>query len=343
MDFPPDPVPYDPVTLVYSKVDGLELKVDIYVPPNATGSMPAIICWHGGGMVIGDRKPRDVQITTWMIEMAMVKGIIYISPDYRLLYPSNSRHQLDDVRSLSRFLSAEVNSHLPNGAKVDTARIAVSGSSAGVYLARMAAIHVQPRPVAFFSLYGMGGDWMLDWYLAVKSEPVAFVGVMLPKEAVAGFFDPAHALQPVAENPFVVADGGVWADSLKRMVLFPWWLQTGEIVDYVSGQTGLSEVLRALPYAEREAAIPPSVAELFPQRHISAQFPPSIFIHGDADGMVPVSESTYTHEQLQKAGVESELHLVPGGEHGLNVKGVYIPGAEDVFAKAFAFFVKHLL
>lgn len=81
MDFPPDPVPYDPITLVYSKVDGLELKVDIYLPPNATGSMPAIICWHGGGMVVGDRKPRDTQITTWMIGMSAHLADQGIRPD----------------------------------------------------------------------------------------------------------------------------------------------------------------------------------------------------------------------------------------------------------------------
>ncbi|KAF7979034.1 hypothetical protein HWV62_44023 [Athelia sp. TMB] len=307
--------------------------------------MPAIISYHGGALVVGDRTPVGDQNTDWMIEMANEKGIICIFPDYRLLHPSNGAHQLEDVRSLFRFLSADVNSHLPHGATLDASHIAVAGTSAGAYLARLAAVYAEPKPVALFSLYGMGGDWLLDHYITIKSTPVSFVGVMLPEEAVTHLLDPAPS--PIAEDGITIhPETGEWVDSLGRMVLFPWFLQTGTYVDYVSGNTGLSETLRALPYSRRAAAIPSNTVDCFPQLRIDAQFPPSVFIHGDADTFVPVDESNHTHTQLQEAGVESELLLVPGGEHGLQadpVNNIYIPSAHHYFERAFNFLAKHLI
>jgi acetyl esterase/lipase len=44
-----------PLTLIYSRVDRLELKLDLYLPPNATGALPAIVSFHGGGLTVGVR------------------------------------------------------------------------------------------------------------------------------------------------------------------------------------------------------------------------------------------------------------------------------------------------
>ncbi|KAH9008280.1 hypothetical protein EDB84DRAFT_1572192 [Lactarius hengduanensis] len=41
---------------------------------------------------------------------------------------------------------------------IDRTRLAVAGSSAGGMCAFLAAIHVNPRPRAVLSLYGLGGD-----------------------------------------------------------------------------------------------------------------------------------------------------------------------------------------
>lgn len=41
-----------------------------------------------------------------------------------------------------------------------------------------------------------------------------------------------------------------------------------------------------------------------------------ISIHGDADPVVPYSQSVRLHQALKKAGVDEELVRVPGGKHG---------------------------
>jgi hypothetical protein len=54
-------------TFVYSTVDKLEVKLDLYVPPNATGSLPAIICFHSGGLMVGDRYPGPMPTAAWLL------------------------------------------------------------------------------------------------------------------------------------------------------------------------------------------------------------------------------------------------------------------------------------
>ncbi|PYH75541.1 hypothetical protein BO82DRAFT_20735 [Aspergillus uvarum CBS 121591] len=52
-------------TLVYSTVDGHDIKLDYYLPRNTTsGHLPAIIYYHGGGMTAGSR--RDGHFPTWL-------------------------------------------------------------------------------------------------------------------------------------------------------------------------------------------------------------------------------------------------------------------------------------
>ena len=47
--------------------------------------------------------------------------------------------------------------------------------------------------------------------------------------------------------------------------------------------------------------------------------PPVILFHGTADPVVPCCQAPHFYGLLQEAGVESELHLVEGGGHGMNM------------------------
>lgn len=51
-------------TLVYSTVEGHDIKLDYYLPRNASGGLPAVIYYHGGGMTAGWRRGRD--FPTWL-------------------------------------------------------------------------------------------------------------------------------------------------------------------------------------------------------------------------------------------------------------------------------------
>jgi acetyl esterase/lipase len=56
--------------------------------------------------------------------------------------------------------------------------------------------------------------------------------------------------------------------------------------------------------------------EASPQSHVSAKTPPTLLMHGDADDLVPYSQSAGYEAALKAAGVATKLITVPGGKHG---------------------------
>jgi acetyl esterase/lipase len=56
-----------------------------------------------------------------------------------------------------------------------------------------------------------------------------------------------------------------------------------------------------------------------PITYVDANDPPFLILHGDADPLVPHCESEMLYDALQKAGVPSQLVLVPNGQHGPGV------------------------
>ena len=53
-----------------------------------------------------------------------------------------------------------------------------------------------------------------------------------------------------------------------------------------------------------------------PVKNVTRKYPPTLLIHGDADGLVPVSNSHDMYAALQEHGVESKVIIIPGAGHG---------------------------
>ena len=73
-----------------------------------------------------------------------------------------------------------------------------------------------------------------------------------------------------------------------------------------------------------------------PISYVAKTNPPFLIFHGDKDPLVPLCQSEKLYEKLQKAGVRSELIIVPGGGHG---PGVLI---DKYFDKMVAFLKEQL-
>jgi len=163
----------------------------------------------------------------------MTHRVVFISPDYHLLHPSTAFEELADVKALFRFLSDDVNSHLPEGITLDASRIAVAGVSAGGYLVRLAALYAEPRPRAVLSMFGMGGDWLSDHYVTVKTAPSLYSERMISKEDVAHLESSEPVVDvPILFNPVI----GRYEDENGRMNLLPLWWQRGDFVDHLTGK-----------------------------------------------------------------------------------------------------------
>lgn len=269
--------------------------------------------------------------------MCHEQGFAFISADYRLLFPDNGFDEIADVRALFNFLASDVNTHLPAGATINSSRIAVAGVSAGGYISRLAALHATPRPVAVLSLFGMGGDFFTNHIVAIKSTPLPFAWAPISEEAVAALGTP----KPIAENKIWFSPTGL-ADDYGRVALAPWWWKQGSALDHLVGEKGWTERLRAVPYEQRAGVVPEDVKDVFPELHIGAEFPPTFLAHGDADTAVLLGESQKTYEQLQKAGVRSELRIVPGAGHGFMKAGQPAPEAARVHREGFEFLAQEL-
>jgi len=276
----------------------------------------------------------------------MAEGYVFISADYRLLFPVSSHEQVADVKALFQYLaSPSFSTHLPASlGTLDMNRIAVAGASAGGYIARLAAVHAQPRPRVLFSLFGMGGDFFSDHWVGRKTAPMRMVGKLVTREQVAHLLDQEHPAT-VSEAPmFWDPETGEARDADWRVRFMTWFWQEGIYHDYVTGIKGLGETLGPLSPAERRATLPPSARVLYPELLIDENFAPTVLVHGDNDSIVLKEESERTYSQLKELGIETEIHLVDGADHALMdlQKGTVVSGGMEAQLKAFEFVVRHL-
>jgi acetyl esterase/lipase len=56
--------------------------------------------------------------------------------------------------------------------------------------------------------------------------------------------------------------------------------------------------------------------KISPIYHVSADTPPTLIIHGDADKLVPIQQAQTFIDKLKEAGVPAELVVKPGAAHG---------------------------
>lgn len=126
------------------------------------------------------------------------------------------------------------------------------------------------------------------------------------------------------------------------------YLQLGTYLDYYTGEhePSLSRTLREAAAQgsdtqELAKLVPKTLRPLFPQLNVDASWPPSFLVHGEADTAVRVGETKNMALLLRDAGVEVELRLFKGSEHGFDdprMGGNYV----GLFDDAAAFLLKGL-
>ena len=91
------------------------------------------------------------------------------------------------------------------------------------------------------------------------------------------------------------------------------WYGIADLNDLLEGKNERAYVVEwfaGLPNREELAR------KLSPLTYVRAGLPPTISIQGDADPIVPYSNSTRLRDALTTAGVPNELVTIPGGGHG---------------------------
>jgi acetyl esterase/lipase len=112
-------------SLVYKRVNGLALALDLYRPEGVSGLLPVIICLHGGHWDAGG-KDRCPAVTL------VQDGYAVASINYRLARTAPFPAQLEDCKAAVRWLRANASTY-----NLDPDRIGVWGYSAGAHLAAL--------------------------------------------------------------------------------------------------------------------------------------------------------------------------------------------------------------
>lgn len=79
----------------------------------------------------------------------------------------------------------------------------------------------------------------------------------------------------------------------------------------------------------------PSAGELeraSPVHHVAAGFPPTLFLHGNRDALVPSEASLEMYQALRRAGSASELHLFDGADHAFDAEPEFGRRCVDLIA-----------
>jgi len=127
---------------------GRKEKLDLYLPADTGTLRPAVVYFHGGGWVRGDKATDREQEIGGALAGA---GYVFVSANYRLgekVWPTN----LEDCRAAIRFLRRHAAEY-----HVDSNRVAAMGASAGGHLALLVAYTADEstRVKAVIDLYGI--------------------------------------------------------------------------------------------------------------------------------------------------------------------------------------------
>ena len=80
-----------------------------------------------------------------------------------------------------------------------------------------------------------------------------------------------------------------------------------------------------------------------PVRNVTAEYPPTLLLHGDQDTDVPYAQSVQMAEALKRHGVDHRLITVVNGEHGFDrgERGLSDPITAELFDRVVEFLKRH--
>ncbi len=266
-------------THTYKLAGKLEIKADVHRLDDDV-QRPVLVWIHGGALINGHRASINGRVKKRMIDA----GYVIVSIDYRLAPETKLPAIVEDVEDAFKW----IREHGQDRFNADTRRIAVMGSSAGGCLTLTAGFRVKPRPTVLVAFWGYG-DLIGDWY----SKPSAHARHNRTRITE----EEAHAQVnglPLSDSRDRKGNGGLFYNFCRQRGTWP------------------KEVTGWSPDAEPEKFYPYMAV-----RNVTAEFPPTMLIHGRNDTDVPYEQSMMMATELEKHSVEHKLLSIPNGEHGL--------------------------
>lgn len=234
-------------------------------------------------------------------------GFTVVTVDYRLAPESKLPEIVSDIDDAYAWMRNAASTRFG----FDAARIAVMGASAGGYLALLTGVRARPSPRAVVSLYGYG-ELTGSWY----SQPSEFYR---QRELITDEVARASVGLDAISDPAAAGMSG-------RGDFYLYCRQHGTWAEEVCGH----------PASDRNW-----FTSFEPLRGVSADYPPTMLLHGAADTDVPIEESLLMRERLARHGVTHELVTRPDWGHAFDLQEPDDPLVVEAVAQVVSFLTEH--
>ncbi|PGM56096.1 alpha/beta hydrolase [Bacillus sp. AFS053548] len=247
-----------------------------------------VIVYIHGGGLIWGSRE---DISKEMVQFYTSNGFSLFSIDYRLAPETKLRDILEDVQDAILWISTEG----PKQFSIDPNKIIIIGGSAGGFLALCSGTF-KFKPQAIVSFYGYG-DISASW----ATNPSSYY---LQKDLV------SNEIAEMLQSTHVITEGSVE----KRYLIYVHARQQGESVQKITGVDSITNKDQLLKFC--------------PIKHITKNYPPTLFLHGTKDTDVPYEQSVFMRGALLQKGVKTKFITIPNGEHVFD-KDFHLPMVQD--------------
>jgi acetyl esterase/lipase len=110
--------------VTYLVADGVESKLDLWVPREAPAPLPTVMYIHGGGWVQGSKEASDLALLPWVEQ-----GWAVVNVEYRMGPKAPAPAAVEDCRCALRWVRENAATY-----NLDPKRIVITGHSAGGHL-----------------------------------------------------------------------------------------------------------------------------------------------------------------------------------------------------------------
>ncbi|GMK58602.1 hypothetical protein CspeluHIS016_0600440 [Cutaneotrichosporon spelunceum] len=322
---------------IFKTAAGVQLPLRVWPPakppgPSAANSpspeqkgAPWLLWIHGGGYTCGKWSAP----TSWVSSAFGDRGYGVVSVGYRLQPQASMLDMIEDCVDAAAWCHGHVS---PLGLNPD--RWAVGGASSGATLAAMVALRTAYKPRAFVNVYGLlDTEHYLDDEAGRAPPPDEYVVSNDAELAeLVRDVDPANA---VVQNPWASEmPPSVSLEEARAAFGLPEWEPTraqfvrSDLYSYVAKNRNLMEIVYRRSKFGTDHAFREHVRAHSPYHVLQGRetFPPTFFMHGTSDSIVPVVQSWKFAERLVEMDVDIAEVYDEGKDHAYDIG--FEPGDE---------------
>jgi acetyl esterase/lipase len=272
----PFPAYRSELDVVYARIGDRELKLNAFLPDNATAPVPVIVEIHGGWWYGGDSASTIEGVGGW--QFFMRRGLAVFSIQYRLGEAGGFPQNIRDCRNAIRFIRQNAKRF-----NIDPTRILVTGGSAGGHLSLMVAMVPEgfpdggPAP----GLEGISAKVCGSFSFIPPTDFVRFWNqgpedVVTNAEGKTSFRGPDDKIPNDSRPRLRILFHGITPDSAEHKAFY---------------------------------------TSMCPVGQVRQNLPPLLICDGEKDPIVPGLQGRELCEKLKAAGADETYWMTPNGGH----------------------------